>query len=490
MMTFKLKATPVARTLKRLSCLGLVSGVLTLQGCAIPFITTKQADTALPKQFVDQPADDLASTANLPWQTFFEDPQLIALLDIAVAHNKELNIMAQRISQAQNEIQARRGEYLPFVRFGAGIDKEKVGTYTRNGAVEERLEIKEGKAFPRYLGNYQFGLSAQWELDVWQKLRNATKVAVTDYMATIEGQHFLVTNLVAEVANAYYELVALDNALQTLEQNIQIQKSAYEVVQQLQQYGRANALAVKRFDAEVRKNQSKQFVLKQQIVATENRLNNLLGRTPQPIARTALSMMSLTPKMVSSGLPSDLLANRPDVRRAALALSASQLNIAVAKANFYPSFTMRAGIGFQAFNPKYLLNLPESLMASVGGDLMAPLINRNAIEAQYKNASAQQIEAAYDYEQTIINAYTEVSTQLTNIQNLDQNYQLKTKQVDALTQSIDVANQLFKAARADYMEVLLTQRDALEAKMELIETKQQRIAAMVNLYRALGGGWH
>ncbi|HSH87905.1 MAG TPA: efflux transporter outer membrane subunit [Methylophilus sp.] len=461
---------------------------LMLQSCAIPLINTKQADTTLPTHYQEAVAP-AGNSAEVSWKTFFDDEHLISLIDIAVANNKEVNMMAQRISVAQNEIQARRGEYLPFVGIGASADKEKVGEYTRNGAVEESLKVKDGKSFPRFVGNYQFGLTASWELDVWQKLRNATKVAVTEYMASIEGKNFLVTNLVAEVANAYYELVALDNEAETLDQNIKIQQNALEVVKQLQIYARANSLAVRRFEAEVKKNQSRQFVLKQQIVETENRINYLLGRTSQPITRSSVHFMDMQPKMVEAGVPSELLANRPDIRQAELELSAAKLNISVAKANFYPSFSIRAGLGFQAFDPKYLLNMPQSIMASLGGDLVAPLVNRNAIEAQYKSASAMQVQAAFDYEQKIINAYMEVANQVSNIDNLDKNYQLKNKQVEALTQSIDVANQLFKAARADYMEVLLTQRDALDAKMELIETKQQQVSAVVNLYRSLGGGW-
>jgi outer membrane protein, multidrug efflux system len=464
------------------------STAMLLQSCAIPGITTKQADTSLPTHF-QEAVEPAGNSASVNWKDFFEDQHLISLIDIAVANNKEVNMMAQRISVAQNEIQARRGEYLPFVGIGASADKAKVGKYTRDGAVEENLDIKQGRSNPRFLGNYQFGLTASWELDVWNKLRNATKVAVTEYMASIEGKHFLVTNLVAEVANSYYELVALDNELQTLDQNIAIQQNAFEVVKQLQQYARANSLAVKRFEAEVKKNQSRQFVLKQQIVETENRINFLLGRTSQPVERSSAHFMDMQPKLVQAGVPSELLANRPDIRQAELELSAAKLNIAVAKANFYPSFSIRAGLGFQAFDPKYLLKTPQSIMASLGGDLMAPLVNRNAIEAQYKSASAMQVQAAYDYEQKIINAYMEVANQVSNIDNLDKNYQLKNKQVEALTQSIDVANQLFKAARADYMEVLLTQRDALDAKMELIETKQQQVSAVVNLYRSLGGGW-
>lgn len=473
---------------KRLQWMVAGAVSLMLQSCAIPFITSKQADTTLPTQYQETVAP-ASNSASIKGQDFFEDPHLVSLINTAVNNNKEIHIMAQRITVAQNEIQARKGEYLPFVGIGASADKEKVGKYTRNGAVEENLDIKEGRSNPRFLGNYQFGLVASWELDVWKKLRNATKVAVMEYMATIEGKNFLVTNLVAEVAHAYYELIALDNELTTLDQNIQIQQNALEVVKQLQQYARANSLAVKRFEAEVQKNQSRQYVLKQSIVETENRINFLLGRTPQPITRASANFMSMQNKVVQTGVPSELLSNRPDIRQAELELSAAKLNIDVAKANFYPSFSIRAGLGFQAFDPKYLLNIPASVMAGFGGELVAPLINRNAIEAQYKSANAVQIQAAYDYEQKIIHAYMEVANQIANIDNLDKNYQLKNKQVEALTQSIDVANQLFKAARADYMEVLLTQRDALDAKMELIETKQQQVAAVVDLYRSLGGGW-
>lgn len=473
----------------------LLMATVFLPSCAIPTLLMKQPDQQLPAHYASPkgtaPEADAAATnsAQVNWKDFFADANLVALIDTAVANNKEINSMAQRISMAQNEVQARKGEYLPFVRFGASADKTRVGQYTRNGALEENIPIVENKSNPSFLGNYQFGLVASWELDVWKKLRNATQVAVLEYMASVEGKHFMTTNLVAEVAHAYYELVALDNELVTLDQNIAIQQNALEVVKQLQQYARANALAVKRFEAEVKKNQSQRFVLQQQITETENRINLLLGRTPQAIQRSAADFMQLQPRMIAAGLPSQLLENRPDIRRAELELSAAKLNIAVAKANFYPSFAMKAGLGFEAFQGKYLLRTPQSLMASVGLDMLGPLINRNAIEATYKNANAAQIQAAYEYELAVLKAYAEVANQLANLDNLDKNYQLKNKQVEQLTQSIEVANQLFKAARADYMEVLLTQRDTLEAKMALIETKQQQISAVVDVYRALGGGW-
>ncbi|MCB0510764.1 MAG: TolC family protein, partial [Bacteroidetes bacterium] len=189
------------------------------------------------------------------------------------------------------------------------------------------------------------------------------------------------------------------------------------------------------------------------------------------------------------GLPSDLLENRPDIRMAEQELEAAKLNIKVAKAKFFPSFGINAGLGFQAFNPKFLFNSPASILASVAGEMLAPLVNRNAIKAEYKNANSKQIQAAFEYEQAIINGYREVVIQISKIDNMQKNYELKKQQVELLTQSIEIANDLFQSARADYMEVLLTQRDALEAKMNLIASKKEQMKATIDLYRALGGGW-
>ena len=467
-----------------ISCLFLL-----LNSCGIPKVTTKENSVELPSKF-NVTTVDSSSAAEIKWKNFFDDENLNQLIDLALVNNKELNILLQKVAITGNEVQIKKGEYLPNLNLGAGADLEKVGKYTRNGSVEENLNIKEGEKFPDPLENYQVGLYSSWELDIWKKLRNSKKVAVMEYMASQEGMNFLRTNLVAEVATSYYELVALDSQLNNLEQNIEIQKNALEIVKLLKESARTTLLAVKRFEAEVQKNQSEIYNLKQEITETENRLNFLVGRTPQAIVRSSKNFIDFQPKFVNVGLPAKLLENRPDIRQAELELSAAKLNIKVAKANFYPSLGMKAGIGFEAFNPKFLFNSPESLLYSVAGEAMAPLINRNAIKAQYKNASAKQIQAAYEYEQTVLNAYIEVVNQLSKIDNLMNSYQNKDQQVKALDESVVIANQLFQSARADYMEVLLTQRDVLEAKMALISTKKDQFITMVNLYKSLGGGWN
>jgi outer membrane protein TolC len=185
-----------------------------------------------------------------------------------------------------------------------------------------------------------------------------------------------------------------------------------------------------------------------------------------------------------------LLKNRPDIRQAELELTAAKLDVKVARAEFYPSFNISASLGFNAFNPAYLVKFPESLIFSLAGDLAGPLINRNAIKAEFYKANAKQIQALYNYDKTILNGYIEVSTELSAINNLEQAFNLKTKQTEALTASVDISNDLFKSARADYFEVLMTQRDALESKLELIETKLHQFNSVTNIYRALGGGWN
>lgn len=468
----------------------VVTGLLLiLNACGIPKTTIQENKVALPSNF-NANSNEKNSAGKVKWKDFFEDPYLQKLIDSTLVNNKELNILMQKVNMAQNEIQARKGEYLPSVGFGAGADLDKVGEFTRNGAVEKNLNIREDEKFPEPLTNYKFGLYSSWELDVWKKLRNSKKVAVMEYMASQEGRNYLITNLVAEVANSYYELIALDSQLKNLEQNIEIQKNALKIVQLLKESARTTQLAVKRFEAEVQKNQSEIYNLKQDIVEAENKINFLVGRTPQKVERNSDNFINLQPKFVNIGLPAELLENRPDIKQAQLELEAAKLNIQVAKANFYPQFGIKAGVGYESFNPKYLLNSPQSLLYSVVGDAIMPLVNRNAIKATYKTASAKQIQSVYEYEQTVLRAYTEVVNQLSKIENLENSFKLKNDQVTALNESIQIANQLFLSARADYMEVLLTQRDALEAKTALIETRKNQMLTVINLYKALGGGWN
>jgi outer membrane protein, multidrug efflux system len=456
-------------------------------GCNIPRLAIKSENRSVPADYGD--LQDSINTANIQWKQFFTDQNLVNLIDSGLKHNQELMINLQEIEIAKNDILFRQGPLSPVVGAKIGGGVEKVGRYTSQGAGDATTEIYPGKEMPDPLGDITGAVYANWEVDIWKKLRNSKKAAVTRYFSTVEGRNFVLTNLIAEIADSYYELLALDNQLIIVNQNIELQKNALEIIKAQKEAARVTELAVKKFEAEVLKSQSLEFDILQQIKQTEYRINFLLGRYPQEIPRNKSNFLNLVPAAVSCGIPSQLLSNRPDIKQAELELTAAKLDVKVARAEFYPSFGISAGVGFQAFKPSYLFRTPESLLYNLTGDFAAPLINRNAIKAEFNNANARQLKAMYNYERTILNAYIEVSTQLSNISNLEKAYNLKAKQVDALTRSIDISNDLFTSARADYLEVLMTQRDALESKLELIETKKQQMNAVVNIYQALGGGW-
>lgn len=467
--------------------LGIIVIALVFTGC-VPKVAQREANDSVPEGYTS--SLDSTNTGKMSWKVFFTDPNLASLIDTALQNNQELNIMLQEINVAQSEVRARKGEYLPFVNIKAGGGVDKPSRYTSKGASDYSSTYEDGKHLPEPLGDVGLGLVASWEIDIWKKLRNAKKAASFRYLASIEGKNFMVTHLVAEIAHSYYELMALDNQLEILKTNIEIQKNALKIVKMQKDAAKVTELAVRRFEAEVLKNQGLQFEIQQRIVEAENNINFLLGRFPQPIARSSDGFISMIPDTVFAGLPAQLLDNRPDIKQAEYELTAAKLDVKVAKAAFYPSLSLSAGIGLGAFNPSHLIQAPESMLYALAADLAAPLINRNAIKAQYYGANAKQVQAIYNYEMTILKAYIEVVNQLSMINNLQNSYTLKSNQVDVLNQSITISTNLFKSARADYMEVLLTQRDALESKMELVEIKQQQMSALVKTYQALGGGWN
>lgn len=468
-------------------CLGITLVALIDTACQVPRLSQRTENRNVPASFNN--SQDSTNSAKLLWRDFFTDPHLLALIDTALSNNQELNITLQDIQVANNEVFARGGAYRPSVTLGGGAGVDKVSRYTSQGAADAYSEIRPGRETPEVLPNTYFGLRASWEVDIWRKLRNAKKSAVASYLASTEGKNFQVTNLVAEIANSYYELMAYDNQLDIIKRNLVILNNALSITKQEKEAAKVTELAVRRFEAEVYKTQSLQYEVQQNIVETENHINFLAGRYPQPVLRNSQSFVELTPAKVQAGIPSQLLVNRPDIRQAEWTLEAAKLDVTVAKANFYPSLNLSAFFGVMSYNPIYLLNAPKSLVASLAGDLVGPIINKNSITAIYKTANARQIQAVYNYEKTVLNAYIEVANQLSNIDNLGKKYETKNSQVQALTQSTSISLKLFASARADYMEVLLTQRDVLEARIELIETRMQQLNAQVDTYRALGGGW-
>jgi outer membrane protein TolC len=239
----------------------------------------------------------------------------------------------------------------------------------------------------------------------------------------------------------------------------------------------------------VRKNQSEKLIVTQEIVEVENRINFLANRLPQPVERVSAGFFDLNIHALSVGVPAQLLQNRADIRQAERELEAAGLDVQVARAHFFPRVDITAGVGYQAFNPRYLFWTPDALIYNLAGDLVAPLINKKAIQAEYRSANARQLESVYNYQRAILTAFTEVVNRVSRVENYSKSIEIKKQQLESLEASVDAASKLFQSARVEYVEVLLAQRDLLDARMVLIETKQEQLAAIVNAYQALGGGY-
>lgn len=478
----------VALRVAMIACL-----LLTIPACRIPNIRGAHHGKPVPDSFkinTDAETDEVISeesSAQIELHEFFNDPMLTSLIDQAFVDNQELKILSEDIQIARNEVYKRRGAYLPFAFFGARTGFEKSGAFTRAGAVEENLTAR-GKSFPEPLPEFLVAANVSWEIDIWKKLRNAQCAAYLRYLGTAEGRNYVVTRLVAEIGENYYELIALDKRLETLDKTISLQEQSLEVAKAKKEAGRGTELAVQRFLAEVRKNQSEKVIIAQEIVEAENRINFLTGRYPQAVDRDSSEFFNLNVHPLSAGVPSQLLRNRADIRQAERELQATGLDVKVARARFYPSLIINADVGYNAFDSRYLFSTPESLVYNLAGDVVAPLINRNAIKADYLSANAEQLQAVYNYQRTVLNAFTEVINRMSKVDNYGKSLEIKRQQLEALESSVDVATKLFQNARAEYVEVLLAQRDLQDARMVIIETKKQQLTAVVDSYQALGGG--
>ena len=467
----------------------LLVSALVMTSCKTPQATkmTDNVKLQLPSKFQKDSVAGTTATIT-PWRQFFSDPALASLIDTALVNNQDLRITIQQIAIAKSGVLLQQGLMMPTVSGGGSVGVSKAGRYTSEGAGNATTEIKPGKSMPDPLMDYQIGADLDWEVDLWHKLSSSKHTAVEHYLATVEGRNAVLSSLISQVASNYYELLALDNKLDLIHQYIDLQKKAVEIAKIQKKADADTELAVEKFEAELAKARADEYTLKQQITESENSLNLLLGRYPTKIDRNKDAFLSTNLQKVMTGIPSELLTNRPDIRQAEHELASAKWSVDAARKEFLPSLNISASIGLDAFNPTYLTKLPKSLAFSVLGGLTGPLINKKAIQANFQSADAQQIEALYEYDKTLLTAYSEVCTLMSKIDNLDKYYQLKEEESQKLDKSINIARMLYMNSRCTYLDVLMDERDALDAKMDLLDAKAQQLSSMVDVYRSLGGG--
>ena len=449
------------------------------------FNVPKKYDTPQLQGSVTNAAVD--SAASISWRQFFDDSDLVALIEKALANNQEFNIELQDIQIAANEVRERQSEYLPKVGLEAGGAYNHPSDNTTEGVLDQITR----RGFYRYPDfNLNLGPSLTWEVDIWKRLRNAKEAARLRMVAQFEVRNFLISRLVTEIARNYYELMALDTSLKILDQNIAIQEAAFLKMQTLKQYAKANQLAVNRFEAQLNKTRSQRSETRQNIVEKENRLKFLSGiYDEKPLARHSDQFMTIPVHELQAGVPTQLLENRPDIRQAEAAIKAAKLDLQSVKKQLYPNLTIMAGSGWSGFSPALLFKSPSSLFYNTMGNFSMPLLNRRGIIARIHIADSYQTQSVLTYQKTLLQAYTDVLNQMSNIKNMQQAFETKKREVVLLEESIPIANQLFKYAKATYVEVLLVQEEKLNAEKELVQVKMNLVGSKVELYRALGGGW-
>jgi NodT family efflux transporter outer membrane factor (OMF) lipoprotein len=468
--------------------------LLLAAGCRVAAPEAPSAAAQLPAAFpATHPSADSLGAGGQPWNRFYQDSALTALIDTALRNNLDLRVAVQRVELARADYVERRGALFPTVSLGGTAGLDRYGRYTLNGVGNYDTNLSQniasnqvipGPLTPDFFG----GLRSNWEIDIWGKLRSRRRAAYLRVLASEEGRRLVQTNLVAEIARNYYELLTLDNQLAVVQRNARLQQEALRLMRIQKQAGRATELAVQQFAAQTLRTESLAYEARQGIVETETRLNQLLGRYPAPIKRgTTLPEAGLVDKL-GVGIPAAALRHRPDVRQAEAELAAGQADIAAAQAAFLPSLTLTPYLGLNAFRADLLFN-PNSVVFGVLGGLTGPLINRAAFRADLRRAAAGRNETYYRYQQALQTGYRDVVIGLRGLENYRSIVDLRAREAAQLRSAIATSNELYLAGYASYLEVVTAQRSSLDAELNLAEARRDQLLQGILLYQALGGGW-
>lgn len=459
--------------------------------CKVPQELNPEKEIAVPTTFKADTAFNGTQTV-VNWKSYFKDTYLVGLIDTALKYNMDLQIANQRIFAARSQAIASRNMLFPQVNAAVSTGVTLYGDYTMDGVgnfdTNKSQNITSDQQIPNPVPDYYAGLNASWEIGFSGKLQNKRKAQANRFLASEDGRRYLITQLVAEIAKTYYELLALDAELEIIQRNIEIQVKGLEVIKIQKQSGRNNELAVKQFEAQLLRSRAMESVMMQDIVATENKLNTIIGRFPQPIERKDTIDINDIPPMLRTGVPSELLKNRPDVQQAEKEFTASKYELKSSRGAFYPSINISASVGANAFKSALWFD-PASLAYSLVGGISAPLFNRAGVMNNYRNAYAAKNESFLKYQKVVLTSVEEVSTEMYRLQSYQTVSDLKAEEVKTMKEAVSISNELFVTGYANYMEVLIARQNRLDSELQLTEALKQQFVSTIHLYKALGGGW-
>lgn len=426
------------------------------------------------------------------WKVFFTDEILKDLIDTVLVANFDVQLAYQRLQQSRAGVQYTKGIRLPDLGLNLSTGVRRFGDYTIDGVgnydTQFSTNLNDKQQLPNPVPDFYAGVYSSWEIDVWGKLKSKKKAAFSRFLASEQGKNLVLTDIISDVAQTYYTLMLLDEELEIIRQNIALQENALQISDAQMQSGKTNVLAVEMMQAQVLGSKTLQIEIEQEIIEVENKLNVLLGRYPQTVARSKWNRELEITQSLEVGIPSDLLLNRPDIQQAFFNIDAQNADLRVAKTAFYPTLQLNANVGYQAFRAALLFESPASIAYSLFGGLVTPLVNRRVLKAQLMESKANQKEAYIQLEKTVVIAFSEVFELLKKSENFNQMKKLKMEQVSTLEKSVGTSNDLFVSGRASYLEVINAQQGFLKTQLELLHIYELKSKNQVLLFRSLGGG--
>lgn len=448
---------------------------LAIAGCAVG-PNYKRPALELPNQFRSEPAASTNSFADLPWWSVFKDPILQELIRVAWTNNYDVRIAATRVEQARANWQQNRALFFPQLNY--------------NGVASRGKNVINNNAFANGVteGYFVGDLGASWEIDLWGRIRRLSESARAQFLASEEARHDVQVSLVAQLAQNYFQLLALDQEVQIARQTSNSFGESLTIFSERLAQGVASKLETSAAEAAEASAAATVPDLERQIAFEENQISVLLGRNPGPIGRNRDMLEEPLPPQVPAGLPSALLERRPDIREAEDNLRSANAQVGVAVADFFPRITLTGLLG--AVSPELSSITGNGASAwSLGAGLTGPLFQGGALRAQYRRALAQREQARLQYQQTLLNALQEVADQLVARQRYAEQRVEQARAVQAYEVAVQVARQRYVAGNASYYEVLQEQQELFPAQNTLVEVELNQLLAVVQLYRALGGGY-
>jgi multidrug efflux system outer membrane protein len=444
---------------------------LLLAGCMIgPDYFRPAIDTPTAWRVADQNANALANAA---WWEQFGDPVLDALVATALRENKDLMIASARIDEYAGRYGITRSQLFPQATLGAAGYKQK--------------NTLPGTLVKGTYDSYDTIFSASWEIDLWGKIRRQGEAARAQIVASEEGRQGVILTLVANVAGGYIALRDLDRQLEIASTTANSRGASYQLFKDRYDGGVISILELSQNKSQYEEALATIPALEKSIAQQENALSILLGRNPQPIAR-GKTIDELIPPMVPEGLPSSLLERRPDLRQAEQSLIAANAQIGAAKAAYYPSISLTGVFGVASSSLSKLFN-SSSQIWQYGGALSLPIFNAGLLSSQVDVAQAQQQQALFSYQKAIQNAFREVNDSLIDQDRTRVQLATQARQVEALQQYADTARLRYDNGYTSYIEVLDAESSLFQTQLQYTQTQQTQLQAMINLYKAMGGGW-